>query len=52
MTKAEVVNEIVKNTGVDKTTSLRIVESFMDTVKYSLSRGENIYLRGFGSYVR
>lgn len=51
MTKAEIVNEIVKNTGVDKATSLRIVESFMETVKYSLSRGENIYLRGFGSFI-
>ena len=33
MTKAEIVNEIANNTGVDKVTVLRVVESFMDEVK-------------------
>ncbi|MBN9302530.1 MULTISPECIES: HU family DNA-binding protein [Dysgonomonas] len=51
MTKAEVVNEIAKNTGIDKATSLKIVESFMEIVKDSLSGGKNIYLRGFGSFI-
>lgn len=51
MTKAEVVNEIAKNTGVDKATSLKIVESFMEIVKDSLSSGKNVYLRGFGSFI-
>ncbi len=51
MTKAEIVNEIANNTGVDKVTVLRVVESFMDEVRNSLSSNENVYLRGFGSFV-
>lgn len=51
MTKADIVNEIAKNTGVEKVHILAIVESFMDEVKESLSRGENVYLRGFGSFI-
>jgi DNA-binding protein HU-beta len=51
MTKADIVSEISKSTGVDKNTVLSTVESFMDVVKESLSKGENVYLRGFGSFV-
>ncbi len=51
MTKADIVNEISKNTGIDKATVLKTVEAFMDTVKASLSRDENVYLRGFGSFI-
>ncbi len=51
MTKADIVNEIAKNTGVEKVHIHAIVESFMDEVKESLSRGENVYLRGFGSFI-
>lgn len=51
MTKADIVNEISKNTGVDKTTVLNTIEAFMATVKDSLSKNENVYLRGFGSFV-
>ncbi len=51
MTKADVVNEIAKNTGIDKVTVLKCVESFMEAVKESLSKNENVYLRGFGSFV-
>lgn len=51
MTKAEVVNEIAKNTGIDKNTVLTTVEAFMDTVKESLAQNENVYLRGFGSFI-
>ena len=51
MTKADIVNEIAKNTGIDKATVLKTVESFMDEVKDSLASGENVYLRGFGSFV-
>ncbi len=51
MTKAEIVNEISKKTGVDKTTALATVEAFMETVKDSLVREENVYLRGFGSFI-
>ena len=40
MTKADIVNEITKNTGIDKTTVLTTVEAFMDAVKASLSKDE------------
>ena len=51
MTKADIVNEISKNTGIDKVTVLNTLEAFMDTVKDSLSKNENVYLRGFGSFI-
>ena len=51
MTKADIVNEIARNTGIDKTAVLTTVEAFMTSVKESLAREENVYLRGFGSFV-
>ncbi|NCC99649.1 MAG: integration host factor subunit beta [Bacteroidia bacterium] len=51
MTKAEIVNEISNNTGIDKVAVMQVVESFMDEVKKSLASQENVYLRGFGSFV-
>ena len=51
MTKADIVNEIAKNTGVDKASVLATVESFMEVVKDSLANNENVYLRGFGSLI-
>ena len=51
MTKADIVNQISKKTGVDKTTALTVVEAFMETVKDALSEDENVYLRGFGSFI-
>ena len=51
MTKADIVNEIAKSTGIDKLDVLKTVESFMDEVKKSLEKGDNVYLRGFGSFI-
>jgi DNA-binding protein HU-beta len=51
MTKADIVNEIAKNTGIDKATVLTTVEAFMETVKESLAKNDNVYLRGFGSFI-
>ena len=51
MTKADIVNEISKSTGIDKATVLETVEKFMEAVKDSLANGENVYLRGFGSFI-
>ena len=51
MRKADVVNEIAKNTGIDKATVLATVESLMEVIKGSLAKKENVYLRGFGSFV-
>ena len=51
MTKADIVNEIAKKTGVEKTQIQTLVEEFMEEVKGSLANGENVYLRGFGSFI-
>ncbi len=52
MTKADIVNEISQKTGIDKYTVLTTVEAFMDSVKESLTtKEENVYLRGFGSFI-
>ena len=51
MTKADIVSEIAKSTGIDKATVLETIEKFMETVKDSLAEGENVYLRGFGSFI-
>jgi DNA-binding protein HU-beta len=51
MTKADIVTEIAKKTGVEKVQIQAIVESFMEEIKDSLGRGENVYLRGFGSFI-
>jgi DNA-binding protein HU-beta len=50
MTKAEIVREVSKSTGIEATTVSSVVEGFMSTVKQSLSEGENVYLRGFGTF--
>ncbi len=51
MTKADIVKEISQNTGIEKVTVEKAVESFMETVKDSLTGGNNLYLRGFGSFI-
>lgn len=51
MTKAEIVNEIAKTTGIEKAAVLATLENFMEIVKESLANGENVYLRGFGSFI-
>ena len=50
MTKAEVVNEIASRTDVNKYDALKIVETFMEVLKDTLNEGENVYLRGFGTF--
>lgn len=51
MTKADIVNEIARATGADRAAVLSVVEHFMIVVKDSLAHGENVYLRGFGSFI-
>ncbi|MEI6576392.1 MAG: HU family DNA-binding protein [Bacteroidota bacterium] len=51
MTKAEIVTEIASKTGIEKVAVQATVEAFMDAVKQSMINGENVYLRGFGSFV-
>jgi DNA-binding protein HU-beta len=51
MTKADIVNEISKSTGIEKITVQKTVEAFMETIKDSMVKDKNIYLRGFGSFI-
>ena len=51
MTKADIVSEISKSTGIEKVTVQKTVEAFMDSVKGNLVKGKNVYLRGFGSFI-
>ena len=51
MTKAELVNEISIRTGLDKRTVCTVIDSFTSGVKNSLASGENVYIRGFGSFI-
>lgn len=51
MTKAEIVADIATKTGVEKVAVQSVVEAFMESVKDSLVNGENVYMRGFGSFI-
>lgn len=51
MRKADLVSTISEKTGVPKVDVLVALESFFTEVKSSLSDGENVYIRGFGSFV-
>ncbi len=51
MTKAEIVNEVAKATGIEKIAVQNVIESFMETVKDALVKKEPVYLRGFGSFI-
>ncbi|MBN1339661.1 MAG: integration host factor subunit beta [Bacteroidales bacterium] len=51
MTKAEIVAEIANKTGIEKVAVQSAIEAFMDTVKNSMAKGDNVYLRGFGSFI-
>jgi DNA-binding protein HU-beta len=51
VTKADVIAEIAEKTGIDKSNVSAIVESFVVVVKDSMAGGDNIYVRGFGSFV-
>ena len=51
MTKAEIVSSISDKSGIEKADVLATVEAFMDEVKISLEKGDNVYLRGFGSFI-
>ena len=51
MTKADIVARISEKSGMEKGDVRTVVESFMDEVKSSLESGDNVYLRGFGSFI-
>ncbi|MGB1247742.1 MAG: HU family DNA-binding protein [Chitinophagales bacterium] len=51
MRKADLVNNISEKTGIPKVDVLVTIESFLKEVKDSLKEGENVYIRGFGSFI-
>jgi DNA-binding protein HU-beta len=51
MTKAELVSAIANRTGIEKVTVLNTVETLMEVMRDTMSSGENVYLRGFGSFI-
>ncbi|MCF8283467.1 MAG: integration host factor subunit beta [Sphingobacteriales bacterium] len=51
MTKAEIIAEIAAKTGIEKVDVQETVESFFKVIKGSLQEGENVYVRGFGSFI-
>lgn len=51
MTKAEIVAEIAAKTGIEKQVVMQVVEGMMDTIKTSMINGEEVFLRGFGSFI-
>ena len=51
MTKADIVNNIAKETGIEKVAVQQVVEAFMENVKASLIENEAVYLRGFGIFI-
>jgi DNA-binding protein HU-beta len=50
MTKAEIINQIVTETGIEKPAVIVAVEAIMTAIKQTMVKGENIYLRGFGTF--
>ena len=51
MTKADIVNKVSENTGIEKVTVQKAIDTFMEIVKESLTEGSSVYLRGFGSFI-
>lgn len=51
MTKADIVARIAQQTGVEKAVAMTVVEKFMETVKDSVVAGDEVFLRGFGSFI-
>jgi DNA-binding protein HU-beta len=51
MRKADLINRISEKTGIPKVDVLVTLEKFFTEVKQSLGEGENIYIRGFGSFI-
>jgi DNA-binding protein HU-beta len=51
MTKAEIISEIANKTGIEKLDVQETVEAFFKVVKNSMAEGENVYVRGFGSFI-
>lgn len=51
MTKADIVADIAGKTNIEKVAVQQTVEAFMDAIKSAMANGDNVYLRGFGSFI-
>jgi DNA-binding protein HU-beta len=51
MTKAEIIEQIVTSTGIDKPKVTATVEAIMEVIRTTMTSGENVYLRGFGTFL-
>lgn len=51
MTKADIVNEVAKSTGIEKIAIANVVDATIEAIKSSVNKGEAVYLRGFGSFI-
>ena len=51
MTKSDIINQIVAQTGIEKPTVTVAVEAIMESIKQNMVKGENIYLREFGTFL-
>lgn len=50
MTKIELVKMVAEKTGIDQSTAMVAVEGVIDTLKESLIKKENVYIRGWGTW--
>ena len=51
MTKSDVISQIAEQTGIDKADVQVTVEAIFSVIKNSMADGDNIYVRGFGSFI-
>ncbi|WP_044266688.1 HU family DNA-binding protein [Bacteroides timonensis] len=51
MTKADVIKEIVQKTGIDQEAVSQVVEAMMSSIKEAMAGGDEVFLRGFGSFI-
>lgn len=51
MTKAELVREIAEKTGIEKQVVMQVIEGTMESIRNSMINGEEVFLRGFGSFI-
>lgn len=51
MTKADVIKEIVLKTGIDQEAVSQVVEAMMSSIKEAMAGGDEVFLRGFGSFI-
>ena len=50
MTKAEIIRDIATSTGIERVMVANVIEAFMENVRKSIASGQNVYLRGFGTF--